>query len=174
MDTSTSIRTHAISLCVHTTTAICPESNVGYATISIRDTTIRRLGAPQSSVFDRLAPPVQDRLSAPQSDHQTQAHQDCRTTRPQKVDKSGRGHIPTATKRTTKRDIIKIGTTDVVIQENNEGSMIFGKSANTSKEGDTTRNNQPKILHASMVPIGTDTVSKAKIATLENKGEQGK
>jgi hypothetical protein len=44
------------------------------------------------------------------------------------------GHIPTATKRMTKGDIIKIGTTDVVIQENNEGPMIFGKSANTCKE----------------------------------------
>jgi hypothetical protein len=34
----------------------------------------------------------------------------------------------------TKGDIIKIGTTDVLIQENNEGPMIFGKSANTGKE----------------------------------------
>jgi hypothetical protein len=30
-------------------------------------------GAPQTSVFDRLAPPVQDRLGAAQSGHQTQA-----------------------------------------------------------------------------------------------------
>jgi hypothetical protein len=51
-----------------------------------------------------------------------------------KADQSGRGHIPTATKRMTKGDIIKIGTTDVLIQENNEGPMIFGKSANTGKE----------------------------------------
>jgi hypothetical protein len=34
----------------------------------------------------------------------------------------------------TKGDIIKLGTTDVVIQENIEGSMIFGKSANTGEE----------------------------------------
>jgi hypothetical protein len=46
------------------------------------------------------------------------------------------GHISTAYKRTTKGDIIKIGTTYVVTQENNEGAMIFGKSANTGeKEG---------------------------------------
>jgi hypothetical protein len=34
----------------------------------------------------------------------------------------------------TKGDVIKIGTIDVVIQENNEGPMIFGESANTSKK----------------------------------------
>jgi hypothetical protein len=42
-----------------------------------------------------------------------------------KADQSGRGHISKAAKRTTKRDIIKIGTTDVVIQGNDEGPMIF-------------------------------------------------
>jgi hypothetical protein len=41
-------------------------------------------GAPQTSVFDRLAPPVQDRLCAAQSDHQAQAQQECRSTRPQR------------------------------------------------------------------------------------------
>jgi hypothetical protein len=41
-------------------------------------------GAPQASVFNRLAPLVQDRLSATQSGHQAQAQQDCRTTRPQR------------------------------------------------------------------------------------------
>jgi hypothetical protein len=39
-------------------------------------------GAPQTSVFNRLAPPIQDRLSAAQSGHQAQAQQDCQTTRP--------------------------------------------------------------------------------------------
>jgi hypothetical protein len=34
-----------------------------------------------------------------------------------KADQSGRGHMPVATERTTKKDIIKIGTADVVIQE---------------------------------------------------------
>jgi hypothetical protein len=45
---------------------------MGHATVSIWDATISRLGAPQTSVFDRLAPPVQDRLGSPQSGHQTQ------------------------------------------------------------------------------------------------------
>jgi hypothetical protein len=43
-----------------------------------------------------------------------------------------------ATERTTKKDIIKIGTAGVVIQEDNEGPMIFGESANTNKTEDTT------------------------------------
>jgi CO dehydrogenase/acetyl-CoA synthase epsilon subunit len=34
----------------------------------------------------------------------------------------------------TSGDIIKIGTTDVVIQGNNEGIMIFGKSAKLDEE----------------------------------------
>jgi hypothetical protein len=94
-------------------------------------------GTSQVSVFNRLAPPVQDRLSATQSGHQAQAQQDCRTTRPQRPTNPIGGHIPTTTETTTKKDIIKIGTTDVVIQENNEGQMIFGESANTNKKEDT-------------------------------------
>jgi hypothetical protein len=42
--------------------------------------------------------------------------------------------MPAATQRTTKKDIIKIGTTDVVIQGDNKGPMIFGESANTTKK----------------------------------------
>jgi hypothetical protein len=86
MDTSTPIHTYVISLYIHTTTTIYPESDVGYATISFQDTTILRWGgAPQSSVFARLMPPVQDRLRAPQSGPRAQAQQDCRTTRPQRL-----------------------------------------------------------------------------------------
>jgi hypothetical protein len=95
-------------------------------------------GAPQASVFNRLAPPVQDRLSATQSGHQAQAQQDCRTTRPQRPTNLAGGHIPTTTERMTKKYIIKIGTSDVVVQKNNEGLMIFGESANTNKKEDTT------------------------------------
>jgi hypothetical protein len=69
MDTSTLIPTNAMSICIHTTT-LCPQSDVGHATISIWDATISYLGGTQASVFDRLAPPVQDRLSDPQSGHQ--------------------------------------------------------------------------------------------------------
>jgi hypothetical protein len=46
--------------------------------------------------------------------------------------------MPVATERTTKKDIIKIGTTDVVIQKESEGPMIFGETANTNKTEDTT------------------------------------
>jgi hypothetical protein len=55
-----------------------------------------------------------------------------------KADESGRGHISTVAKRTTKGGIIKIGTSYVVIQGNNEGLMIFGKPTNIGKEEDTT------------------------------------
>jgi hypothetical protein len=133
MDTSTPISIYAISIYIHTST-ICPKSNVWHATISIWDATVPYLGAPQTSVFNRLAPTVQDQLSTTQSDHQTQAQQDCRTTRPQRPINPVGGHIPAVTKRTTKKDIIKIGTADIVIQENNEGPMIFGESANTTKK----------------------------------------
>jgi hypothetical protein len=44
MDTSTPIHTYVISLCIYTTTTIYPESDVGYATISFRDSTILHLG----------------------------------------------------------------------------------------------------------------------------------
>ena len=46
--------------------------------------------------------------------------------------------MPATTERTTKKDIIKVGTADVVIQEDNKGPMIFGESANTTKKEDTT------------------------------------
>ena len=139
MDTSTPISTYAISIHIHAST-ICTKSNVGHATIPVWDATVPLLGAPQTSVFNRLAPPVQDRLSAAQSGHQTQAQQDCRTTRPQRPTNTAEGHMPAATERTTKKDIIKIGTTDVVVHENNEGPVIFGESANTNKKEDTTVN----------------------------------
>jgi hypothetical protein len=50
--------------------------------------------------------------------------------------------MSTSTKRTTKEDIITIGTTYVVIQGNNERSMIFGKLAKTDKEEDTRATNK--------------------------------
>jgi hypothetical protein len=37
-------------------------------------------GTLQTFVFDRLTPPVQDRLSPPQSGHQAQVQQGCRTS----------------------------------------------------------------------------------------------
>jgi hypothetical protein len=126
-----------MSLYIHTTATIYPESDVGRATISIRDTTIPRLGAPQSSVFDRLTPLVQDRLKAPQSGSRARAQQDCRTTRTQRPINPVGGHTATASNRTTKGDFIKIGTTDVIIHEDDKGSMIFYESASTNKKNTT-------------------------------------
>jgi hypothetical protein len=45
--------------------------------------------------------------------------------------------MPAATERMTKKDIIKIGTADVIIQKESEGLMVFGESANTNKTKDT-------------------------------------
>jgi hypothetical protein len=80
--------------------------------------------------------------------------------------------MPVATQRTTKKDIIKIGTADVVIQGDNKGPMIFGESANTTGYG-YHQNNRSKILHASMVPSGIDTILKEKITAPKSKGEPG-
>jgi hypothetical protein len=55
-----------------------------------------------------------------------------------KVDQSGRGAYTYSYRKTTKKNIIKIGTAYVIIQENNEGPMFFGESANATKKEDTT------------------------------------
>jgi hypothetical protein len=110
-------------------------------------------GAPQTSVFDRLAPPLQDRLGSPQSGHQARVLQDCRTTRQQRPTNPAGGHreeMSTGTKRTTKGDIIKIGTADVVIQGNNEGPMVFGKLAKTEVVRDTGATSKASDLKYSM------------------------
>jgi hypothetical protein len=48
----------------------------------------------------------------------------------------------TGTKRTTKGDIIKIDTIDVVIDGNNEEPMIYGKSAKKNEGKDTGATNK--------------------------------
>jgi hypothetical protein len=175
MDTSNPLSTYAISIHIYIST-ICPKSNVGHATISIWDATVPRLGAPQTSVFNRLAPPVQDRLSATQSGHQTHAQQDCRSTRPQRPTNPAGGHIPAATKRTTKKDIIKIGTADVIIQEDNEGPMIFGELANTTKQEDmsTIKTADPKYSMPRWCPAGLTRSQKRKLQRLRAKENQEK
>jgi hypothetical protein len=56
-------------------------------------------------------------------------------------------------------------TTDIIVQQNNEGPVIFGESAITKKRRyDCQQNNRSKILHAPMVPIGIDTIAKAEIS----------
>jgi hypothetical protein len=93
-----------------------------------------------------------------------------------KADQSGRGHIPTATERTTKKNIIKIGTTDVIIQENNEGSMIFGESANTNKKEDMSavKIADPKYSMPRWCPSGLTRSQKGKLQRLRAKENQEK
>jgi hypothetical protein len=133
-------------------------------------------GAPQTSVFDRLAPPVQDRLSTAQSGHQAQTQQDCWTTWPPRPTNPAGGHMPAATERTTKKDIIKIGTTDVVLQKESEGPMIFGESSNTTKKEDTTtiKTADPKYSMPRWCPTGLTRSQKRKLQRLRAKESQEK
>jgi hypothetical protein len=93
-----------------------------------------------------------------------------------KADQSGRGHIPVATERTTKKDINKIGTADAIIQENNEGTMIFGESANTTKKEDTTtiKTTDPKYSMPRWCPSGFTRSQKRKLQRLRAKESQEK
>jgi hypothetical protein len=115
-------------------------------------------------------------LSATQYGHQAQAQQDCRTTRPQRLTNPAGGHIPTATKRMTKKDIIKICTTNVVVQENNEGPMIFGESANknTKEDTDAIKIADPKYSMPRWCPSGLIRSQKRKLQRLRANENQEK
>src|SRR5690349_3783609 len=125
MGTFTPISTCAISIYIHTTT-ICFESNVEHATISICDATVPRMGGTPNirvrQVGTSSTRPIECPSIRPPGTGPTRLPDYSAA----KADQYGRGHIPTPTKRTTKGGIIKIGAVDVVIQENNEVSMIFG------------------------------------------------
>jgi hypothetical protein len=76
----------------------------------------------------------------------------------------------------TKGDVIKIGTTDVIVQENNKGSMIFGVSANTSKREDKAVNKtaNPKYSMPRWCPSGLTRSQKQKLQCLREKENQEK
>jgi hypothetical protein len=83
--------------------------------------------------------------------------------------------MPAATQRTTKKDIIKIGTTDVVIQEDNKGLMIFGESANTTKKDTATiKTADPKYSMPRWCPAGLTRSQKRKLQRLRAKESQEK
>jgi hypothetical protein len=132
MDASTPIFTYAISIYIHTTTT-CPESNVEHAIISIWDAIVPRLGGIPNNCIQQVGTSSKRSIER----HSIRSPGTSPARLPDhsaaKADQSGREHIPTTTKRTTKRDIIKIGTTIVVIKGNNEEPTIFRKSASTSK-----------------------------------------
>jgi hypothetical protein len=135
-------------------------------------------------VFDRLAPPVQDQLSLPQSSHQTQEQQDCQNTRPPRPTNPAAGHgekvstiEATNAKRTTNRDVIKLGTIDVIIQRNNEGPMVFGESAKTKEEKyieTTSKTSDPKYFIPRWCPLGLTRSQKHKLQRLRANELQGK
>jgi hypothetical protein len=84
--------------------------------------------------------------------------------------------MPAATKRTTKKGIIKIGTAEVIVQKNNEGPMIFGESANTTKKEDTAtiKAVDPKYSMPRWCPAGLTRSQKRKLQCLRAKENQEK
>jgi hypothetical protein len=84
--------------------------------------------------------------------------------------------MPAATERTTKKDIIKIGTMDVVIQKESEGPMIFGWSANTNKIEDmiAIKIADPKYSMPRWCPAGLTLSQKRKLQRLITKESQEK
>jgi hypothetical protein len=84
--------------------------------------------------------------------------------------------MPAATERITKKGIIKIGTTDVVIQKESEGPMIFGESANTNKTEDTVaiKIADPKYSMPRWCPAGLTRSQKQKLQRLRAKESQEK
>jgi hypothetical protein len=175
MDASTPISTYAISIYIHTTT-ICPESHVEHETISIWDATVPHLRGTRNICIQQIG----TSSTGPIEHHSIRSLGTSPARLPDhstaKADQSGRGHIHTATERTTKKDIIKIGTTDVVIQENNEGAMIFGESANTNKTEDTTsiKIADPKYSMPRWCPSGLTRSQKRKLQHLRAKENQEK
>jgi hypothetical protein len=78
--------------------------------------------------------------------------------------------MPVATQRTTKKDIIKIGTVDVVIQGDNKRPMIFGESANTTeKDTSSIKTADPKYSMPRWCPAGLTRSQKRKLQRLRVK-----
>jgi hypothetical protein len=83
--------------------------------------------------------------------------------------------MPVATQRTTKKDIIKIGTADVVIQGDNKRPMIFGESANTTEKNTATiKTVDPKYSMPQWCPAGLTRSQKRKLQRLRVKESQEK
>jgi hypothetical protein len=84
--------------------------------------------------------------------------------------------MPAAAERTTKKDITKIGTADVVIQKESEGPMIIDESANTTKKEDTTtiKTADPKYSMPRWCPTGLTRSQKRKLQRLRAKESQDK
>jgi hypothetical protein len=173
MDTSTPISTYAIH--IHTST-ICSKSNVGHATIFIWEATVPHLGGTPNICIQQVGTtstrPIERRSIRSPGTGPTRLPDYSAS----KADQSGRGHMPAATERTTKKDIIKIGTTDVVIQKESEVPRVFGESANTTKKEDTAtiKTVDPKYSMPRWCPAGMTRSQKQKLQRLRAKENQEK
>jgi hypothetical protein len=92
-----------------------------------------------------------------------------------KAEQSSRGHgekLSTSAKRKINGDIIKIGITDIVIQGNNEGLIIFGKSTKLDKGKDmipTSKTIEPKYSMPRWCLAGLTCSQKQKLQRLRAK-----
>jgi hypothetical protein len=80
-------------------------------------------------------------------------------------------------KRTTNMDVIKIGTTNVIIQGNNEGPMVFGESTKTNEEkdiGTTSKIVDPKYFIPRWSPSGLTRSQKHILQRLRAKESREK
>jgi hypothetical protein len=86
------------------------------------------------------------------------------------------GYIATTSNSTIKGDVIEIGTTDVIVQQNNEGPMISGKSASTNKKDDTAVNKtaNSKYSMPRWCPSRLTRSQKQKLQRLRAKENQEK
>jgi hypothetical protein len=85
--------------------------------------------------------------------------------------------VATNAKRTTNGDVIKIGRTDVVIQGNNEGPVIFDKSDKTSEGkdiGSTSKTSDPNYSMPRWCPSGLTRFQKRKLQRLQAKENREK
>jgi hypothetical protein len=173
MDTSTPISTYAISIYIRTA-VIRPESNVGYATISIWDAIVPRLGGTPSICIQQVG----TSSIGPIECHSIRSPGTSPARLPNcsaaKADQSGREAYTYINRENDKKYIIKIGTSDVVVQENNEGSMIFGESANTKEDTTAIKIADPKYSMPRWCPSGLTRSQKRKLQCLRAKESQEK
>jgi hypothetical protein len=97
------------------------------------------LGKLQTFVFDRLTPPVQDRLSPPQSvtRHRSSKDAGLLSHKGRPIRQGAWRENIHKLQENNKWRYHQDRHNNVVIQGNNEGPMIFGKSTKTNEERDT-------------------------------------
>jgi hypothetical protein len=149
---------------------------MGHAIISIWDATVPRLGGTPNICIQQVGT-----SSTRPIEHCSIRSPDTSPARllnhsAAEANQFGRRAYTCSNRKNDKKNIIKIGTVDVVIQENNEGPMIFGESANTTKKEDTTaiKTADPKYSMPRWCPSVLTRSQKRKLQRLRAKKSQEK